>query len=54
VEAHNGKIWAESPGEGKGARFYVSLAAEAKTEKANRRTLPVQGRGEIPPATGNL
>jgi len=27
VEAHNGKIWAESPGEGKGARFYVSLRA---------------------------
>jgi len=26
VEAHNGKIWAESSGEGKGARFYVSLA----------------------------
>ncbi len=27
IDAHNGKIWAESPGEGKGARFYVSLSA---------------------------
>ncbi|MCR4275141.1 MAG: ATP-binding protein [Candidatus Wolfebacteria bacterium] len=33
VEAHNGKIWAESPGEGKGARFYVSLQAAEKEEK---------------------
>ena len=25
VEAHGGKIWAESEGEGKGSRFYVEL-----------------------------
>lgn len=25
VEAHNGKVWAESAGEGKGAQFYVEL-----------------------------
>ena len=27
IEAHNGKIWAESEGEGKGSRFFVELAA---------------------------
>ena len=25
IEAHNGKIWAESPGEGKGSTFYIEL-----------------------------
>jgi len=25
VEAHNGKLWAESAGEGKGSQFYVEL-----------------------------
>ena len=25
IEAHNGKVWAESDGEGKGAEFYVEL-----------------------------
>lgn len=25
VEAHKGKVWAESPGEGKGSTFYVSI-----------------------------
>ncbi|GEM_PF-2862651 len=37
VEAHNGKIWAESSGEGKGARFYVSL--EKAKEDDNKTTL---------------
>ena len=27
VKAHNGEIWAESDGEGKGSRFYVRLEA---------------------------
>ncbi|MDP2966885.1 MAG: ATP-binding protein, partial [bacterium] len=25
VEMHNGKIWAESPGRGKGSTFYIEL-----------------------------
>lgn len=25
IEAHGGKVWAESEGEGKGAQFYVEL-----------------------------
>ena len=25
IEAHNGRIWAESAGEGKGSQFYVEL-----------------------------
>jgi len=25
MEAHNGEVWAESDGEGKGAEFYVEL-----------------------------
>ena len=29
VLAHNGKIWAESEGEGKGSQFYVELAGKA-------------------------
>lgn len=29
VEAHQGKIWAESRGEGKGSTFYVALPKEA-------------------------
>ncbi|MDP3726357.1 MAG: ATP-binding protein [bacterium] len=28
IEAHNGRIWAESEGEGKGSTFYVELPAE--------------------------
>ena len=27
IEAHGGKVWAESEGEGKGARFIVELPA---------------------------
>ncbi len=38
IDAHSGKIWAESPGEGKGARFYVSLAG-AKNNDDNKTTL---------------
>ena len=26
IEAHNGRIWAESAGENKGSQFYVELA----------------------------
>ena len=28
VEAHHGRIWAESEGEGKGSEFWVELAEE--------------------------
>ncbi len=28
IEAHNGKIWAESDGEGKGSTFYIELPAD--------------------------
>ncbi len=29
IEAHGGKAWAESPGEGKGATFYISIPKES-------------------------
>jgi len=33
VEAHGGKLWAESEGEGKGSTFYVELPIESEDEK---------------------
>jgi signal transduction histidine kinase len=27
VEAHNGRVWAESTGQGKGSSFFIELAA---------------------------
>ena len=38
VEAHDGKIWAESPGRGKGSSFHVVLPAV--TPAVNRGSLP--------------
>jgi PAS domain S-box-containing protein len=35
VEAHGGRIWAESPGEGKGATFIFILPKEARREGAD-------------------
>ena len=29
VEAHQGKIWAESEGEGKGSQFYIELPVKS-------------------------
>jgi signal transduction histidine kinase len=29
VEAHQGKVWAESEGEGKGSQFYIELPVKA-------------------------
>jgi len=35
MEAHNGRVWAESDGEGKGAEFYVELNSNAPVEHLN-------------------
>ena len=51
VELHGGRIWAESPGKGKGATFFVELPlapaiavlAESRGRDDDKQTAPVQG-----------
>ena len=33
IKAHNGRVWAESEGEGKGSTFYIELPIEKNKEK---------------------
>ncbi len=35
VEAHNGRVWAESPGPGKGSTFFIELDLADKSEEGN-------------------
>lgn len=37
VEGHNGKVWVESPGEGKGATFFIELIRESDIKRAKRK-----------------
>ena len=51
MELHGGRIWAESPGKGKGATFFVELPlapaiavlAESRGRDDDKQTAPVQG-----------
>lgn len=37
VEGHDGKVWVESPGEGRGSTFYIELIRENDIKRAKRK-----------------
>jgi signal transduction histidine kinase len=36
IEGHDGKVWVESDGEGKGSTFYIELIKVSDAERAKR------------------
>ena len=53
VQAHGGRIWAESPGQGRGStfRFTVPLAADTEPSAVNSQPLAPVRRGQVPTIT---
>lgn len=46
IDGHNGRIWAESAGEGKGSTFFIELPISCEVdEKPNLKNLPPEFRG---------